>query len=64
VQSNAGATIINANTVGVSLQDQSNTGPTQVFTNIITNALQCQSNVSISGGQNIAATKQGQCATF
>jgi hypothetical protein len=64
VQSNSGATTINGNTVGVSLQDQSNTGATQIFNNVITNALQCQSNSAITGGGNIAASKQGQCAKF
>jgi polyvinyl alcohol dehydrogenase (cytochrome) len=52
------------NTVGGNLQIQNNTAPVAVFSNHVSSNLQCSGNSSITGGNNTAASKQGQCATF
>ncbi len=64
VSANFAATAIYNNTVGGGLLDLANLKPTQVFSNHVRGALNCAADVSITGGGNIAASKQGQCAKF
>ncbi len=61
---NNASTAIYNNTVGGSLLDLANLKPTQVFSNHVKGILSCNADVSITGGGNTAATKQGQCAKF
>jgi hypothetical protein len=64
VQSNSASTVVNSNTLQGNLVDQNNTADTRVFTNQVRGNLQCSGNTSITGGSNVAASKQGQCANF
>jgi Malectin domain/MBG domain (YGX type) len=64
VQSNSASTVVTGNTLQGNLVDQNNTANTQIFTNKIRGNLQCSGNTSITGGSNVAALKQGQCANF
>jgi hypothetical protein len=64
VQSNSASTIVDGNTLRGNLVDKNNTADTQVFTNQVRGNLQCSGNKLITGGSNVAASKQGQCASF
>lgn len=64
VQNSTSVTDIYNNNVGKNLLLQSNNGPTQVFNNIVVDDLQCENNSSISGGDDTAKKKKGQCASF
>jgi lysophospholipase L1-like esterase len=62
---NDSATVnITGNTVTGNLQIQGDTGSTTVVSNVIAHNLQCSGNTSITGSQNAALQKQGQCAAF
>ena len=63
-QKNTAPTVDNYNTVRGSLQNQNNTSATQVFWNTVGGILDCRDDSSITGGDNRARFKQGQCATF
>lgn len=52
------------NLVGGNLAVNSNTAAGGVFNNDVTKNLSCGSNTSITGGGDMARSKQGQCATF
>jgi photosystem II stability/assembly factor-like uncharacterized protein len=64
VHNNSAATTVNGNTVSGNLQDQNNTGTTEVFKNVVQGVLSCSQNALITGGQDSAKQKQGQCANF
>ena len=64
VSSNYAATAVDNNTVFGNLVDQNNTAATQVRSNVIGQTLQCQNNTSITGGNDTAKLKQGQCAAL
>jgi hypothetical protein len=64
VQNNTGSAAILDNVILGNLQDNNNTAPTQVFDNFVEQNLQCQNNSAISGGDNLAKQKQGQCSAF
>jgi hypothetical protein len=64
VRHNSATTSIYNNTVTGNLHDDDNTGSTHVFTNIIKHNLQCENNTSITGGDNTAERKEGQCSAF
>jgi hypothetical protein len=56
--------VVDGNIVSGNLTDQSNTAPAQVFNNVVGGNLLCQQDSSITGGGNMAKSKQGQCAEF
>jgi hypothetical protein len=64
VQSNTGVVQVDGNTVRGNLQVQSNTGATDVSSDKVSGILQCSGNLSITGGADTAALRQGQCAAF
>jgi hypothetical protein len=64
VEHNSGATNIFMNAVARDLLDLSNSGATQVFSNGVGETLRCDANASITGGDNTAKDKQGQCTAF
>ena len=64
VEYNAASTVVDGNIVVGNLEDRDNTGSTQIFNDQITGNLRCSSNTSISGGNDTASSKKGQCAAF
>ena len=64
VQHNSSATIVNGNTVQGNLMDNDNKGATQVFQDTVGNGLLCEDNLTISGGNDTARIKRGQCSQF
>jgi predicted outer membrane repeat protein len=64
VHNNGAATRVDGNRVTGDLHDHNNRGPTELFQNVVTGALECSRNAAITGGLDIAAQKQGQCANF
>jgi len=64
VQSNTATVQLDWNTVRGNLQVQSNTAATQVSSDKVSGNLQCSGNSAITGGEDTAPQKQGQCAAF
>jgi predicted outer membrane repeat protein len=64
IHNNSAASSIVDNTVNGDVQDHNNTGPTAVFENLVQGTLACRQNAAITGGQDVASQKQGQCASF
>jgi hypothetical protein len=64
ILSDAGAVIFDANHIQGSVDVRSSTGATQVFGNTIGGSLTCDANSALTGGNNTAASKLGQCASF
>lgn len=64
VHNNTGSTAIFNNIIEGNLDNHNNSGSTQVFNNTVTQNLQCVNNALITGGENTAGQKQGQCTGF
>jgi len=52
------------NVVGGNLNVTNNSGAVGIFNNTVTGNLACSTNSAINGSGNVAALKQGQCASF
>jgi hypothetical protein len=61
---NSGTLILDDLQITGNLNVNSNKGAVQVFNNVVTGILGCSANTSITGGNDTAANKLGQCDTF
>ena len=64
VRDNLASTTIQSNTVTGNLEDLQNLGATQVLNNTVGGTLGCQQDARITGSDNTAGSKQGQCSAF